>query len=246
MLGDRTLKFKFISPNLVFAAVGPAADTGADDSSTAGASSITVWVLDATTGRVLVSHTHKVRRPWWCVCVCVHVGHGHQCTWCAQSLHIGCTQPPTPPTQSSPIQSYTCQYKETYAQSYTKLHTQSYTKQYTQSYKKPYKKNTHNHTHHQTPHPTRHTQGAHGPVHAVFCEHWVAYHYVRIQGHRYQVSVMELYDAVAHNTTIKDVLLGTSMLGRNESGLHSSSEYTPIEVCGWSTIWSNHYGVYNG
>lgn len=56
VLGDRTLKFKYVSPNLLFAAVG-----AADDAQSEGGS-ITAWVLDATTGRVLLAHTHKVHQ----------------------------------------------------------------------------------------------------------------------------------------------------------------------------------------
>lgn len=33
-----------------------------------------------------------------------------------------------------------------------------------------------------------------GPVHAVVSENWVVYHYFNLRSHRYEVSVMELYD----------------------------------------------------
>lgn len=58
------MKFKYISPNLLFAAVGADTEGDPDDKegppSGGAASSITAWVLDATTGRVVVSHVHKV------------------------------------------------------------------------------------------------------------------------------------------------------------------------------------------
>ncbi|XP_039051239.1 ER membrane protein complex subunit 1-like [Hibiscus syriacus] len=36
--------------------------------------------------------------------------------------------------------------------------------------------------------------GARGPVHAVFSENWVVYHYFNLRAHRYEMSVIEIYD----------------------------------------------------
>ncbi|KAF4371448.1 hypothetical protein F8388_001976 [Cannabis sativa] len=36
--------------------------------------------------------------------------------------------------------------------------------------------------------------GSQGPVHAVFSENWVVYHYFNLRAHRYQMSVIEIYD----------------------------------------------------
>ncbi|GAB2284844.1 hypothetical protein Dimus_019297 [Dionaea muscipula] len=37
-------------------------------------------------------------------------------------------------------------------------------------------------------------QGSQGPVHAVFSENWVVYHYFNLRAHRYEMSVIEIYD----------------------------------------------------
>ncbi|XVF35461.1 hypothetical protein REPUB_Repub18cG0148000 [Reevesia pubescens] len=36
--------------------------------------------------------------------------------------------------------------------------------------------------------------GSQGPVRAVFCENWVVYHYFNLRAHRYEMSVIEIYD----------------------------------------------------
>ncbi|XP_062110550.1 uncharacterized protein LOC133822280 [Humulus lupulus] len=36
--------------------------------------------------------------------------------------------------------------------------------------------------------------GSQGPVHAVFSENWVVYHYFNLRAHRYEMSVIEIYD----------------------------------------------------
>ncbi|KAJ9168317.1 hypothetical protein P3X46_019860 [Hevea brasiliensis] len=36
--------------------------------------------------------------------------------------------------------------------------------------------------------------GSHGPVHAVFSENWVVYHYFNLRAHRYEMSVVEIFD----------------------------------------------------
>ncbi|KAJ8485685.1 hypothetical protein OPV22_018170 [Ensete ventricosum] len=37
-------------------------------------------------------------------------------------------------------------------------------------------------------------QGAQGPIHAVMSENWVVYHYFNLRAHRYEMSVIEIYD----------------------------------------------------
>ena len=67
-------------------------------------------------------------------------------------------------------------------------------------------------------------QGARGPVHAVLSEHWVVYHFWSLAHHRYEMAVMELYDA-----TPRDLSIGSMLLGSQNS---STSAYAPpaIEV----------------
>lgn len=67
-------------------------------------------------------------------------------------------------------------------------------------------------------------------MHAVVSENWVAYQYLRLQGHRQQLSVAELYDAGAHNLTVQEVLWGG---GHNASDERSASDRTPIQVRGY-------------
>ncbi|XP_077210891.1 catalytics [Tasmannia lanceolata] len=51
--------------------------------------------------------------------------------------------------------------------------------------------------------------GAQGPVHAVLSENWVVYHYFNLRTHRYQMSVVEIYDqSRADNKDIWKLLLG--------------------------------------
>lgn len=51
--------------------------------------------------------------------------------------------------------------------------------------------------------------GSQGPVHAVFSENWVIYHYFNLRAHRYQMSVIEIYDeSRAENKDIWKLVLG--------------------------------------
>lgn len=55
--------------------------------------------------------------------------------------------------------------------------------------------------------------GSVGPVHAVFSENWVVYHYFNLRAHRYEVSVIEIYDqARAENKDMLKLVLGTHNL----------------------------------
>ncbi|XP_021907584.1 ER membrane protein complex subunit 1 isoform X2 [Carica papaya] len=51
--------------------------------------------------------------------------------------------------------------------------------------------------------------GSQGPVHAVFSENWVVYHYFNLRAHRYEMSVIEIYDqSRADNKDIWKFVLG--------------------------------------
>ncbi|CAM8978672.1 unnamed protein product [Rhodiola kirilowii] len=51
--------------------------------------------------------------------------------------------------------------------------------------------------------------GAQGPVHAVLSENWVVYHYFNLRAHRYEMSVLEIYDqSRADNKNVWKLLLG--------------------------------------
>ncbi|XP_065848970.1 uncharacterized protein [Euphorbia lathyris] len=51
--------------------------------------------------------------------------------------------------------------------------------------------------------------GAHGPVHAVFSENWVVYHYFNLRAHRHEMSVIEIYDqSRADNKDVWKLVLG--------------------------------------
>ncbi|XP_039017122.1 ER membrane protein complex subunit 1-like [Hibiscus syriacus] len=51
--------------------------------------------------------------------------------------------------------------------------------------------------------------GAQGPVHAVFSENWVVYHYFNLRAHRYEMSVIEIYDqSRADNKDVWKLVLG--------------------------------------
>ncbi|KAJ8486416.1 hypothetical protein OPV22_018901 [Ensete ventricosum] len=52
-------------------------------------------------------------------------------------------------------------------------------------------------------------QGAQGPVHAVVSENWVVYHYFNLRAHRYEMSVIEIYDqSRADNKDVWKLVLG--------------------------------------
>ncbi|XP_062101168.1 uncharacterized protein LOC133807046 isoform X2 [Humulus lupulus] len=51
--------------------------------------------------------------------------------------------------------------------------------------------------------------GSQGPVHAVFSENWVVYHYFNLRAHRYEMSVIEIYDqSRAANKDLWKLVLG--------------------------------------
>ncbi|CAK9136391.1 unnamed protein product [Ilex paraguariensis] len=51
--------------------------------------------------------------------------------------------------------------------------------------------------------------GSQGPVHAVFSENWVVYHYFNSRSHRYEMSVIEIYDqSRADNKDVWKLVLG--------------------------------------
>ncbi|KAG9456106.1 hypothetical protein H6P81_000614 [Aristolochia fimbriata] len=51
--------------------------------------------------------------------------------------------------------------------------------------------------------------GAQGPIHAVCSENWVIYHYFNLRAHRYQMSVIEIYDqSRADNKDVWKLVLG--------------------------------------
>ncbi|KAK4348448.1 hypothetical protein RND71_031203 [Anisodus tanguticus] len=51
--------------------------------------------------------------------------------------------------------------------------------------------------------------GCQGPVHAVFSENWIVYHYFNLRAHRYEMSVVEIYDqSRADNKDVLKLVLG--------------------------------------
>ncbi|KAK3137235.1 hypothetical protein QOZ80_5BG0449570 [Eleusine coracana subsp. coracana] len=51
--------------------------------------------------------------------------------------------------------------------------------------------------------------GAQGPVHAVVSENWVVYHYFNLRAHRFEMSVIEIYDqSRADNKDVMKLILG--------------------------------------
>ncbi|KAJ7958574.1 ER membrane protein complex subunit 1 [Quillaja saponaria] len=51
--------------------------------------------------------------------------------------------------------------------------------------------------------------GSQGPVHAVFSENWVVYHYFNLRAHKYEISVIEIYDqSRADNKDVRKLILG--------------------------------------
>lgn len=67
-------------------------------------------------------------------------------------------------------------------------------------------------------------QGARGPVQATLCENWAVYHFWSLSHHRFEMAVIELYDASPRDLSITSVLFGAS----NDST--SSFIPPPIEV----------------
>ncbi|KAK9073159.1 hypothetical protein SSX86_007483 [Deinandra increscens subsp. villosa] len=51
--------------------------------------------------------------------------------------------------------------------------------------------------------------GSQGPVHAVLSENWVVYHYFNLRAHRYEISVIEIYDqSRAENKDVFKLIVG--------------------------------------
>ncbi|KAG5244266.1 ER membrane protein complex [Salix suchowensis] len=51
--------------------------------------------------------------------------------------------------------------------------------------------------------------GSQGPVHAVFSENWIVYHYFNLRAHRYEMTVIEIYDqSRADNKDVLKLVLG--------------------------------------
>ncbi|CAJ1973877.1 unnamed protein product [Sphenostylis stenocarpa] len=65
--------------------------------------------------------------------------------------------------------------------------------------------------------------GCQGPVHAVFSENWVVYHYFNLRAHRYEMSVVEVYDQSRADN--KDVW--KFVLGKHNLTSPMSSYYRP-------------------
>eukprot|EP00897_Mesotaenium_endlicherianum_P002317 jgi/Mesen1/2112/ME000151S01365 len=55
--------------------------------------------------------------------------------------------------------------------------------------------------------------GMQGPVHAVFADNWVVYHYLNLRNQRYEMSVMELYDNTPRKANPADVMKYVLQLG---------------------------------
>ncbi|CDP15321.1 unnamed protein product [Coffea canephora] len=67
--------------------------------------------------------------------------------------------------------------------------------------------------------------GSQGPVHAVVSENWVVYHYFNLRAHRYEMSVIEIYDqSRADNKDVLKLVLGKHNL------TSAISAYTRTEV----------------
>ena len=65
-------------------------------------------------------------------------------------------------------------------------------------------------------------QGANGPVQAVLVENWVVYTYWSRAAHRFQATVVELYDDSPHDLTAAQLVFGS----------HNStmSSYRPVNL----------------
>ena len=61
MLGDRTLKFKYLNPNTAFVASGPADGSSTEDLDREDLE-LMVTVLDTVTGRIIFRQIHKGSR----------------------------------------------------------------------------------------------------------------------------------------------------------------------------------------
>jgi hypothetical protein len=78
--------------------------------------------------------------------------------------------------------------------------------------------------------------GSQGPVHAVFSENWVIYHYFNLRAHRYEMSVIEIYDQSRADN--KDVL--KLVLGKHNLSLPISSYSRPEIVTKSQSYFFTH------
>ena len=65
-------------------------------------------------------------------------------------------------------------------------------------------------------------QGANGPVHAVMAENWVVYTYWSRIAHRFQSSVVELYDDSPRSLSAAQLVFGSTN--------STVSSYRPVEL----------------
>ncbi|KAL0410006.1 UNVERIFIED_CONTAM: ER membrane protein complex subunit [Sesamum latifolium] len=76
--------------------------------------------------------------------------------------------------------------------------------------------------------------GSQGPIKAVFSENWIVYHYFNLRAHRYEMSVIEIYDqARAENKDVLKLVFGTHNLTSPitaYSRLRSSQSHNPISL----------------
>ncbi|CAN6456569.1 unnamed protein product [Victoria cruziana] len=78
--------------------------------------------------------------------------------------------------------------------------------------------------------------GAQGPVNAVFSENWVVYHYFNLRAHRYEISVMEIYDESRADN--KDVL--RLMFGKHNLTMAVSSYSRPEVIVKAQSYFFTH------
>jgi hypothetical protein len=65
-------------------------------------------------------------------------------------------------------------------------------------------------------------QGANGPVHAVIAENWVVYTYWSRTAHRFQATVIELYDDSPRSLSAAQLVFGSTN--------STVSSYRPVEL----------------
>ena len=65
-------------------------------------------------------------------------------------------------------------------------------------------------------------QGANGPVQAVLVENWVVYKYLKKKAHRFQTTVVELYDDSPHDLTAAQLVFGSQN--------STMSSYRPVDL----------------
>ncbi len=65
-------------------------------------------------------------------------------------------------------------------------------------------------------------QGANGPVHAVMAENWAVYTYWSRTAHRFQSTVVELYDDSPRDLTAAQLVFGSTN--------STVSSYRPVEL----------------